>query len=91
MGVQHGDPLGPLAFALTLLPVAEQLFISMLSLKLNLWYLDDGVLSGDINSLHQAVNFIESAGPSRGLHLNRSKCLLSLPQDFTLPSNPVPP
>ena len=91
MGVQQGDPLGPLGFALTLLPVVEQLSTSIPSLKLNLWYLDDGVLSGDIDSLHQAVNFIESVGPSRGLHLNRSKCLLSLPQDLTLPSNPLPP
>ena len=90
-GVQQGDPLGPLGFALTLQPLIELLSSSVSSLRLNLWYLDDGVISGDIDSLHQAMNLIESSGPSRGLHLNRSKCLLSLPQDLALPTNPLPP
>ena len=90
-GVQQGDPLSPLGFALTLQPLIELLSSSVPSLRLNLWYLDDSIISGDLNSLHQAMNLIESSGPSRGLHLNRSKCLLSLPQDLALPTNPLPP
>ena len=74
--IQQGDPLGPLGFTLTLQPLIELLSSSVPSLRLILWYLDDSVISGDLNSLHQAMNLIESSGPSRGLHLNRSKCLL---------------
>jgi hypothetical protein len=39
---QQGDPLGPLSFSLTIHPIIE----SILS-ELNLWYLDDGTLGGN--------------------------------------------
>ena len=63
-GVQQGDPLGPLGFALALQPVLEHLASSVSSLRLNLWYLDGGVRSADVASLHQALDLIESEGPS---------------------------
>ena len=41
-GIEQGDPLGPLCFALCL-----QGLIFRLSSELNVWYLDDGTLAGD--------------------------------------------
>ena len=42
-GVQQGDPLGPLGFAL----MWSKSFVSK-SLLLNAWYLDDGTLVGPL-------------------------------------------
>ena len=39
-GVQQGDPLGPLGFALTLQPIIQS---EVPGLALNAWYLDDGI------------------------------------------------
>ena len=41
-GVQQGDPLGPLLFSIVLAPIIEE--IRALNPRLNLWYLDDGVI-----------------------------------------------
>ena len=83
-------PLGPLGFALALYPIVEQLSTTIPSLCLNLWYLNDGMLVGSATNLRQAVDLIELEGPSRGLSLNKSKCLLSLPPDLNLLVNPLP-
>jgi len=40
-------PLGPLLFALAIQPLVEQLQ-SIDGLKLNIWYLDDGILGGPV-------------------------------------------
>ena len=70
-GVQQGDPLGRLGFALA----HEQ----VPGLLINAWYLDDGTLCGSATDLHAALTIIEEDGPTRGLHLNRSKSLLHIP------------
>ena len=44
-GVQQGDPLGPLFFALLLQPVLLKIQ-DVRGLSLNAWYLDDGNLAG---------------------------------------------
>ena len=77
-GVQQGDPLGPLCFALTLHPLIEQIQSSVPDLRLNAWYLDDGCLCGPPASLFSALEIIGTAGPPRGLHLNKNKCLFSV-------------
>ena len=41
-GVQQGDPLGPLGFALTLHSIIERIKAEVPGLALNAWYLDDG-------------------------------------------------
>ena len=83
-GVQQGDPLGPLFFALTL-----QSLITRLppSLRVNCWYLDDGHLVGTMDDLATATALLSSDGPSLGLHLNLSKCTLWGP---AVPA-PLPP
>ena len=90
-GVQQGDPLGPLCFALTLHPLIEQIQFNVPNLCLNAWYLDDGSLSGLPNALFSALEPIDTAGPSRGLHLNKSKCLFSISNEanFDLGSFPA--
>ena len=77
-GVQQGDPLGPLGFALALQP-------------LNAWYLDDGTLCGCPTDLCCALAIIEAEWPPRGLFLNRSKSLLIVPADASCDSLSLPP
>ena len=88
--VQQGEPLGPLAFALALHPIIERIAEELPSLLMNVWYLDDRTLCGSGEDLLKALNIIEEDGPSRGLHLNRSKSLLFVPPDADLTNNPLP-
>ena len=89
-GVQQGDPLGPLCFALTLHPIVEKIKREVPDLLINVWYLDDGTLCGAAQDLLKALLIIEEDGPSRGLLLNRSKSLQFIPKDVQDPYNPLP-
>ena len=71
-GVQQGDPLGPLGFSLVLQPIIQKIRNQVPNLKVNAWYLDDGTLCGSPADLAQALDIIESEGPSCGLHLKIS-------------------
>ena len=75
-GVQQGDPLGPLGFALALHPIVERIKREVPGLLINVWYLDDGSLCGPAEDLITALAIIEEYYPSRGLHLNKSKSFL---------------
>jgi len=44
--VQEEDPLGPDLFALVLQPI--------ITTELNLWYLDDGTVEGDVEEVVEA-------------------------------------
>ena len=90
-GVQQGHPMGPLCFALTLHPVVEQIKREVPGLLINAWYLDDGTLCGSPRDICSALTIIESQGTSRGLFLNKSKSLLFVPADATLPDHVLPP
>ena len=90
-GVQQGDPLGPLGFALTLQPLIEKLKASVAGLGLNVWYLDDGTLMGSPGDLAAALQILERDGPPLGLHLNRGKSLLFIPEDADADQSPLPP
>ena len=50
-GVQQGDPLGPLCFALTLQPIVERIKREVPNLLINAWYLDDRTLCGQAEDL----------------------------------------
>ena len=89
-GVQQGDPLGPLAFALALHPIVERIKREVPSLLINAWYLDDGTLVGHADDLRAALAIVEEDGPARGLRLNRGKSLLYMPEDTIFDHNPLP-
>ena len=89
-GVQQGDPLGPLGFALTLHLLAKKVKAEVPDLALNIWYLDDGTLMGSPDDLAAALDIVEKEGPSLGLHLNRSKSLLYIPKEEDESLSPLP-
>ena len=84
-GVQQGDPLGPLGFALTL---HQRIKREVPDLLINAWYLDDGILCGSLDSLASALAIIESESPSRDLFLNWSKSLIAASPDSSV-SHPL--
>ncbi|XP_056685317.1 uncharacterized protein [Spinacia oleracea] len=71
-GVQQGDPLGPLLFALTLHPLVH-LIHEKCNLDFMAWYLDDGTIIGDTTLVSSALQVITTEGPTMGLHLNVEK------------------
>lgn len=71
--MQQGDPLGPLLFAAAIQPLAEQLRASM---PFSVFYLDDGVVGGDVASVSQGLQAVQQAARSLGLTLNLDKCEL---------------
>ena len=70
-GVQQGDPLGPFLFSLGTIDITK----SMES-ELNLWYLDDGCIAGEIESVLKCFKLILNAKSTHGLEINPSKCEL---------------
>jgi len=79
-GVQQGDPLGPLLFALVLHPLIHQIRDSC-KLLLHTWYLDDGTLGGDSEEVAKALDIIQVFGPELGLglELNIRKTVIFCP------------
>ena len=77
-GVQQGDPLGPMLFALVLHKLVTSIDVDddCLQLLLEAWYLDDGVLAGERSAVIRALHLIEDLGPHLGLYINFSKCKL---------------
>jgi len=72
-GVQQGDPLGPLLFALAWHRVVRMLPPDLL---MNVWYLDDGHLIGRIGELDSALQIIQAGGARIGITVNWAKCKL---------------
>ena len=57
-GVQQGDPLGPLLFALALSSITRRIR-NETSLDLNIWYCDDGTLMGKQQEVAKALQILE--------------------------------
>lgn len=68
-GVQQGDPLGPLLFCIGIMKLTHSL-----SSKLNCWYLDDGTLGDNVESLIFSINQVKEFCVESGLCLNIDKC-----------------
>ena len=62
----------------------------MPGLKVNVWYLNDGTLCGALADRVLAIQIIERDGPSYGLHLNRCKSLVYIPESGDVSVNPLP-
>ena len=71
--MQQGDPLGPLLFSLVLHRLASEIQTEFPHLDLCVFYLDDGVIIGDIGDVYQVFQLIQQNGPALGLHLNVKK------------------
>ncbi|KAL8158882.1 hypothetical protein V2J09_000419, partial [Rumex salicifolius] len=71
-GVQQGDLLGPLLFALALHPLVLDINRAC-ELDLQAWYLDDGTIVGDKVMVTKAFDIIKIDGPARSLFLNVDK------------------
>ena len=89
-GVQQGDSLGPLGFALALHPIIEKVREKVPGLLINAWYLDDGTLRGSPRDLQKALDIIEEDGSTCGLHLNRAKSLLFVPAGASMSLSSLP-
>ena len=70
-GVQQGDPLGPLLFAIALQPLAQEL---QGRLDLATFYLDDLILAGDLDAVAAALRHVQQRCSGLGLQLNLDKC-----------------
>ncbi|GKA66801.1 reverse transcriptase domain-containing protein, partial [Tanacetum coccineum] len=79
-GVQQGDPLGPLVFALVLHPLICKIRDSF-TLSLQAWYLDDGTVVGDTLVVGKVLELIMKDGPRYGLHLNVDKTEVFWPKE----------
>ena len=70
-GVQQGDPLGPFLVSLGI-----QDLVNKMKSDLDVFYLDDGTLGGEVESVIEDLHKIKSAMNSHGLELNPTKCEL---------------
>ena len=68
-GVQQGDPLGPFLFSLPTMDL-----IKACKSELRLFYLDDGTLAGDVDSVLSDYKLIQTFATTLGLEVNPSKC-----------------
>jgi hypothetical protein len=72
-GVQQGEPLSPLLFCAALQPAIERLK-QQPGCPLQLWFMDDGCLYGDLPALGQALTLIRGELERIHLKLNTHKC-----------------
>nr|GEX48237.1 hypothetical protein [Tanacetum cinerariifolium] len=79
-GVQQGDPLGPLLFALVLHPLICKIKDSF-NLSFHAWYLDDDTIIRDTLVVGKVLELIIEDGLRRGLHLNIDKTEVFWPKE----------
>ena len=72
-GVQQGDPMGPFLFSLATMVINR----SMKS-DLNIWYLDDGTIAGDVKTVLNDYQTILEALKSHRLEVNPRECKIFL-------------
>ncbi|GJR83044.1 putative reverse transcriptase domain-containing protein, partial [Tanacetum coccineum] len=78
IGVQQGDPLDPLLFALVLHPLVHKIKDNCM-LLLHAWYLDDGTVIGDPVKVARVLDIIRVSGLCLGLELNIKKTKIFWP------------
>ena len=72
-GFHQGDPLASLLFSLVLQPVVKMIEQEVPGLKINAWFLDDGVQVGTKEELEKVVQILKREGPGRGLTLSTAE------------------
>ena len=73
-GVHQGDPIGGLLFSVGI----QEDIVRNIESEFNCWYLDDGTIAGDTQSVLQDFTNIIKAAESHGLEVNAAKCELYL-------------
>ena len=66
--MQQRDPLGPILFCLTVHSVVKKL-----TSELRVFYMDDGILGGNLDIILQDLHTVERLARDLGLQLNRTK------------------
>ena len=85
-GVQQGDPLGPLIFSTAIHDMVtrcKSLEVGGRKLDVCAFYLDDGVIAGDMDVVSAVVQHVVANAAAMGLRLNVGKCELILPTAVT--------
>jgi len=77
-GVQQGDPLSPALLVLIIHGVASEV-----KSDLNVWYLDDGCIGGDPQTVLSNADITRNGLSSVGLEINNSKCELLIVNNTT--------
>jgi len=77
-GVQQGDPFGPALFALAIHRVTSEV-----KSDLNVWYLDDGCVGGDPQTVLSNAAIIRNGLSLVGVEINNSKCELLIVNNTT--------
>ena len=92
LGVEQGDPLGPLLFSLVLQKLAASIDADdkCMNLLFHSWYLDDGVLAGNRLAVSRSFFLIQELGPALGLRINLGKCELFARRGNTLFTSAIP-
>ena len=86
-GVQQGDPLSPILFAIGIHPIISRL-PSVSPNTLTSWYLDDGTSLGPPTEIMDTYNFLLNSFPPADLRINANKCRISsLAPNPTLPTS----
>lgn len=69
VGAQQGDPCGPMIFSLCIHEIIE-----MLTSELNIWYLDDGTLGGEPDTVLNDFRLLIEKCKKIELEINPAKC-----------------
>lgn len=75
-GVQQGDPVGPVLFAIAIAPVLQTARLNFPNEVIDLWYADDGCLLGRAADLLTAYRTLEPLFAAINLSINSNKCAL---------------